>query len=154
MNCPICGTACDPAAFYCRSCFYLLLDDQDDEGARPEAGLRIITLAEACEMVVGGQWTQGQFHGYLQAFAEEQKERERVYRSLSIPQGLEEDFEEEQDIMFDGVKACNQGVETLMTYTGSRSTLEKGLAQFWRGVQMVKEAMDTNRRNVDRPVWF
>lgn len=157
MTCPICGAASDPVAFYCRGCYYLLVDDQDDEGARPEQGLRIIALAEACEMVDGGHWTLPQFQAFLESFADDQRNHEQAYRELPVPQGLEEDFEEEQDLMFDGVKYCNQGVETLSRYGSAgdgRAVLGRGLGQYWRGVQMVKEAMATNRRNVDRPVWF
>ena len=157
MNCPICGAACDPIAFYCRSCYYLLLSDQDDEGARPEPGLRILTLAEACESASSGHWTSAQFQGFLDTFADEQRERERAYRDVPIPQGLEEDFEEEQDLMIDGMNACNQAIDILRGFDGSqggRGFFERGLAKYWRGVLLVKEAMATNRRNVDRPVWF
>lgn len=157
MTCPACDYSNDNGVLFCRGCRTLFLGYTADEASPPEEGERVLVLAQACELVRSGDWTIAEFRQYLNEFAEEQEKKETGIRSVEIPFGLEEEFEEERQVGFDGVETCNHSISVLASYdpeiTGDH-VLHEGLRQFHNGIQRVKEAMKINRRNYGRPLWI
>lgn len=157
MTCPDCGHSNENGVLFCRGCRTLFLGDSADDALPPDENERVLVLAQACELVRNGFWTLTEFRQYLNEFAEEQSKREGGIRDVDIPFGLEEEFEEERQVGFTGVDACNHAIAMLGEYdpeTTGEHVLHEGLRQFHRGISQVKEAMKINRRNYGRPLWI
>lgn len=153
LSCPACSFQNEAVSLYCRGCFRLLLGHV--QGNPPsELWERFVVLADVCEQVRGGRMNEKQFHLWLQTFTSEQKMRELNILALEIPYGLDEDFADELEVGFSGVEACNRGLAILAQEGVTLSyRLLDGLYVFWRGICMVKEAMQINRRNASREIW-
>jgi len=158
LICSHCSCALDPEVLYCRECRKLLVEDDGDTPI-PEEDERILLLAQGCELLQTGEWELGAFRHWLQEFISEQARREiqiaEVYQS--IPIGLEEEFQEEIDMGFAGVSAVNEALTLLAEYdpdTCPAEALKRSLALYYKGVCVVKEAMNINRRNRGRPLWI
>lgn len=157
MECPHCALNNENGAFFCRGCRALYLSGTEDALPPPEDNERVLLLAQACELVRARTWSLTEFRQYLNDFETEQARREKGIRGVDIPFGLEEDFAEEQQVGFDGVEACNRGLQLLEGYDPEATgdyPLSEGLRLFYQGILGVKEAMKINRRSYGRPLWL
>jgi len=158
MICPHCAHENDTGMLYCRECRYLFLGEPI-QGPIPEENERILQLALGCETLYNGECDLPYFREWLRDFTADQERREQeiVIVFASVPVGLEEDFQEEVDIGFQGVKACKEALANLAQYDPTFSpwsSMTQELYLFYKGTWAVKEAMRINRRNRDRPLWF
>jgi hypothetical protein len=157
MTCPNCGADQEESIFYCHGCYFLLIDEGDEEAPPPDRGERIIDLARGCENLVVGTWDVATFQSFVSSFSAEQHRRHEALKHWEIPFGLEEDFAEVQDFMYDGMTTCNQGLDVLQRCDGTgdvKRTLATGLELFWKGICLFKEGKQINQRNMDRPLWI
>lgn len=151
MNCPDCGHESPPGSLYCRGCRTLFPGDAI-EGPPPDEDEAILVLAQGCELLLRGEWTLDEFRDWLNAFIEKRREREQQIMEVyqSIPPGLEEYFQEEVKLGFNGVIMCKGALTALGDFMPDKhdaEVLKTALLQFHRGTRTIREAMGINRRN-------
>lgn len=101
----------------------------------------------AIERVVTGQWTTDGFAAWIEEKWRKLQAVEEALRSIEIPDGCEEEFEDEQAVGFAGIDFYRAGMEEMRKFAadGDRSHLDAGLSSVREGNRLINEAMRLNR---------
>jgi len=110
-------------------------------------GQNVRDFEQAIERVVTGEWTPDRFVSWLEEKWRKLEIVEEALRSIEIPFGCEEEFEDEQVVGFAGIDCYRAGMEEMRLFAAdaSRAHLDAGLISIREGNRLINEAMRLNR---------
>ncbi|MGM9998804.1 MAG: hypothetical protein ACI38Q_05370 [Candidatus Bruticola sp.] len=155
MLCIKCGFDNEQDARICKKCGAALpryVAEAEVEEVKVESPVineRLQIFEQAVDRVGSGEWSTEEFAHFLEETAAVLADKEQGIRSIDIPEEAAEDFKEELEVGFEGIKLYNQGMQVFFAYVESEdpALLEEGLELVRRGNERINEAMRINREN-------
>lgn len=152
--CLRCGEPNSPDENYCEKCGATLpkLAYTIDMASVEKVDDRYTRFAEAADMVKSGECSLDEFEEFMGKIYDKLKNIENEIEQVPISEDIMEDFEEELDVGFAGVKLYNEGMEEMMEYIDDENPihLDEGLKKIRKGNELIHRARIINRERDKR----
>ncbi|MCD4786142.1 MAG: zinc ribbon domain-containing protein [Candidatus Eremiobacteraeota bacterium] len=147
--CLRCGEPNSPDENYCEKCGATLpkLAYAIDMASVEKVNERYMGFVKAAEMVKSGEWSIEEFEEFMEKIYNKLKTIESEIGQVPITEEIMEDFEEELDVGFAGVKLYNEGMKEMMEFIEDENPvhLDEGLIKIRKGNEQIHRARIINR---------